>query len=171
MHPTEVPLERPEIRGDFDPGKLDVERQTLISLSLPDVRVEGEESVSEVRPGRGDAIPRHGESLRVHAPIIHGPPDLVCRERGDGREKAQEISEARVQRPSSARVALVRAALHHLHIMRREEIPEEVAASVRGEEEIQVLIGAAARLDEAVQLREDPFIGRLELPGFGLLEG
>src|SRR5436309_3062303 len=170
VHPLQVLFERLQARGDVDSGEFDVQREALVPLPLPDVRVEGEESLSEVRPGGGDAVPRHGESLRVHAPVIHGPPDLVRRERGDGREEAQEIPQTCMQRPSSARVALVRAPLHHLHVVRGKEVPEEVPSPIRREEQVQVLVRAAARLDESVQLREDPFVGGLELPGLRLLE-
>src|SRR5437867_12611934 len=108
VHPSEVPFERLQTRGDFDPRELDVQRQSLVPFPLPDVRVEGEEAVREVRPRGRDAVARRGEALRVHAPAVHGPPNLVAREGRDGPEEAEEIPETRVERPSSAGVALVR---------------------------------------------------------------
>src|SRR2546426_11184211 len=97
VHSSEVPFERLQTRGDFDTRELDVQRQALVPFPLPDVRVEGEESVREVRSRGGDAVPRHGEALRMHASVIDGPPNLVRRERGDGPEGAQEIPQTRVQ--------------------------------------------------------------------------
>src|SRR3989441_6103409 len=99
VHPSEVPFERLQTRGDFDPRELDVQRQALVPFPLPDVRVEGEESVREVRPRGGDAVPRQGKALRVHASVIDGPPNLVRREGRDGREEPEEIPQTRVERP------------------------------------------------------------------------
>src|SRR2546426_11037616 len=96
--------------------------------------------------------------------------DVCSSDLGDGREEAQEIPQARVQRPSSARVALVRTGFHHLDVVRRKQVPEEVPSPVRREEQVQVLVGPAARFDEPVQLREDPFVGGLELSRLGLFE-
>src|SRR5947208_15561745 len=147
VHPLQVSFERLQAWRDLDAGEFDVERQSLVPFPLPDVRVEGEEAVREVRSRGRDAVARHGETLRVHAPAVHGPPNLVAREGRDGREEAEEIPETRVERPSRAGVALVRAALHHLDVVRREEVPEEVPTPVRREEQVQVLVRPAARFD------------------------
>src|SRR6266568_579785 len=171
MHPLEVALEWLEIRGNCGAGEFRVQAETAVPLLLPDVRVEGEKSFREIRARCGDAVARHREPFRVDAPSVHGPPDLVRRERRDWREEPQDVPEARVERPSRARVAFVRATLHHLDVVRREQVPEEIPSAGRGQKEVQVLVAAAAHLDEPVQLREDPLVCWLELRVWRLVEG
>ena len=113
----------------------------------------------------------HREGLGVDAPAVHGPPDLVRREGRDRREEPEEVPQAGMEGPSGSRVVLVRAGLDHLHVVGREEVPEELATSVRREEEVQVLVRAAGGLDQPVQFREDPLVRGGELAGFRLLEG
>src|SRR2546427_8915525 len=160
VHATKVSLKRLQVRGDRDARELDVQRQPLISLPLPNVPVEGDDLVREVDPRSGDAIPREGECLGVDGPAVHRSPDLVRRERRDRSEESQEITEACVEGPTRTRVAFIRAGFHHLHIVRREQVPQELPAAVRGHEEVQVLVCPARGLHQMVQFREDPFVRR-----------
>src|SRR2546428_13478236 len=57
-----------------------------------------------------------------------------------------------------ASVPLVRAGLHHLDIVRSEPVPEELATTIRGDEEVELVVRAAALRDERIQLREDPLV-------------
>src|SRR5207245_2993823 len=75
VHLLQVPFERLQARRDFDSGEFDIERKALVPFPLPDVRVEGEEPIREVRPGCGDAVAGHGEALRVHALAVDGAPE------------------------------------------------------------------------------------------------
>src|SRR5207245_8397153 len=43
--------------------------------------------------------------------------------------------------------------------------------AVRGQEQVQILVGPTTRSDEPVQLREDPFVRGLELTRIRLVEG
>src|SRR5712691_7500379 len=171
MHFTQIALKWFEFGWDCDAWDLRVQRQSLVSLSLPHVLVEGYDLVPEVRPRGGDSVPRQGEALRMHAPAVHGRPKLVRRERRDRGEEPHEVPQACVERPPGTRVPFVGAGLDHLDVVRREQVPEELPASVRGLEQVQILVGAAARFDEPVQLREDPFVRGLELPRIRLVEG
>src|SRR5439155_4231805 len=93
------------------------------------------------------------------------------REVRDRREEPEEVPQAGMEGPSGSRVVLVRAGLDNLHVVGREEVPEELATSVRREEEVQILVRTAGRLDQSVQFREDPLVRGGELAGLGPLEG
>src|SRR5438552_4105158 len=99
VHPTEVSLERLQIRRDLDARELDVQRETLVPLPFPDVRVERDEALREIGARGRDSVPRQGEALRVYAPAVHGPPDLVRRERRDRGAEPHEVPQASVERP------------------------------------------------------------------------
>src|SRR5438445_626312 len=101
----------------------------------------------------------------------HRAPNLLRRERRDRGEEPHEVAEACVERPPCTRVPFVRAGLDHLDVVRREQVPEELPASVRRQEQVQILVGPTARFDESVQLREDPFVRGLELARIRLVEG
>src|SRR5947209_19741375 len=96
----------------------------------------------------------------MNDPEIHRDENIVSREWRDRSEESQEITEACVEGPTRTRVAFIRAGFHHLHVMRREQVPQELPAAVRGHEKVQVLVGCARGLYEMVQFREDPFVGR-----------
>src|SRR6266566_337746 len=115
---------------------------------------------ASIRPRLGDLLSFHRERLGVDAPVIDGAVNLVRRERRDRSEESEEITKACVEGPTRTRVAFIRAGFHHLHVMRREQVPKELPAAVRGHEEVQVLVGCARGLHQMVQFREDPFVGR-----------
>src|SRR5207247_6714490 len=108
VHPPQVAFERLEVRRDRNARELDVEGEAFVPFSLPDICVEGDQFVREVRPRSGDSVSRRREGLRTHAAAVHGPPDLVRRKGRDRREEAYQITEAAMESPSRAGVALVR---------------------------------------------------------------
>src|SRR2546426_2965238 len=72
--------------------------------------------------------------------------------------------------PSRTRVALVRSGLHHLDIVRRKQVPQELPTPVRRQEEVQVLVGSTRGLDQTIQFGEDPFVRGKMRPVFRFLE-
>src|SRR5438132_6141596 len=123
VHPPQVILERFQLRRDHDAREFDVQWEALVSFPLPYVPVEGDDLLGRLRPRTRNLLSFHRERLGVDAPVIDGAVNLVRREWRDRSEESEEITEACVEGPTRTRVAFIRSGFHHLHIVRREQVP------------------------------------------------